>query len=286
VKIPGYVSSEFIRMVLKEDIGRGDLTTELTFGGHINGTGTVRAKEDLILCGIDLAGFIFKQVNPELNIEVYGRDGSLIKKGDKILKVRGVAGSVLTSERVVLNFLQRLSGIATLTSLYVAELAEGVDTKIVDTRKTTPGWRTLEKYAVRVGGALNHRFGLDDGIMIKDNHIEMAGSIEKAVKAVRAGCHHLLKIEVEVTNINEVQQALDADADVIMLDNMSVEMMKRAVKLIGTKAVTEISGGVRLDKIKELSLVGADFISVGALTHSAVAKDIDLTLKTRCKYEV
>ena len=279
MKVPNYVSEEFLNLVLREDIGRGDLTTELTPGSNASGFAIVKAKENLVLCGVDLAVCIFQKVDPELEVELKCRDGFFLKKGDVILEVRGAAGSILTAERTVLNFLQRLSGISTLTMDYVAQIAEGSETKIVDTRKTTPGWRTLEKYAVRVGGASNHRFGLDDGIMIKDNHIEMAGSIGKAVEAVKSACHHLLKIEVETTDLDQVRQALTAGADVIMLDNMSVEMMKEAVTLIGTQAVTEISGGVKLDKINELSGIGADFISVGALTHSAVAKDINLTLK-------
>jgi len=279
MKIPNYISADFLDYVLKEDIGRGDLTTALTPRNDISGKGIVKAKEDLVLCGCELAVCIFEKMDSSLKIKNFYQDGAALKKGDIILEVNGHAGSILTAERTVLNFMQRLSGISTLASRYVAEIAEGSKTKIVDTRKTTPGWRTLEKYAVKVGGASNHRFGLDDGIMIKDNHIEMAGSIEKAVRSVRSNCHHLLKIEVETTNLNEVAQALDAGADVIMLDNMDIEIMSEAVKLIGSKAVTEISGGVKLERINELSKIGADFISVGALTHSAVAKDINLTLK-------
>jgi len=279
MRIPNYVSADFLEFVLKEDIGRGDLTTALTTRNDISGKGIVKAKEDLVLCGSELAGCIFEKVDSSLQIKNFSQDGAVLKKGDIILEVSGHAGSILTAERTVLNFMQRLSGISTLTARYVAKIDEGSKTKIVDTRKTTPGWRTLEKYAVRVGGASNHRFGLDDGIMIKDNHIEMAGSIEKAVRSVRSNCHHLLKIEVETTNLNEVQLALDAGADVIMLDNMDIKIMNEAINLIGSKAVTEISGGVKLDRINELSKIGADFISVGALTHSAVAKDINLTLK-------
>lgn len=279
MRVPNYVTADFIDFVLREDIGRGDLTTALTPRNNISGKGVVKAKEDLVLCGSELAFCIFEKVDPSLKVRSFYQDGAVLKKGDIILEVNGPAGSILTAERTVLNFMQRLAGISTLTSMYVAEINEGSKTKIVDTRKTTPGWRTLEKYAVKIGGASNHRFGLDDGIMIKDNHIEMAGSIEKAVRSVRSNCHHLLKIEVETTNLNEVVQALAAGADVIMLDNMNIETMREAVKQIGSKAVTEISGGVKLSRINELSKIGADFISVGALTHSAVAKDINLTLK-------
>ena len=179
----------------------------------------------------------------------------------------------------MLNFLQRLSGISTLTKKYVDLIDKNSKTKIVDTRKTTPGWRTLEKYAVTVGGANNHRFGLDDGIMIKDNHIEMAGGITKAVNLVRSKVHHLLKIEVETTNLEEVKEALEAKADVIMLDNMDNELVKQALEIISNRAISEVSGGITTKRISELSKLNPDFISVGALTHSATAVDINLTLK-------
>ena len=195
------------------------------------------------------------------------------------MNISGNAASILKGERTALNLLQRLSGIASLTAEYVKEIDKYSQTKIADTRKTTPGLRTLEKYAVRTGGGSNHRFGLDDGVMIKDNHIVLAGSITQAVENVRSKIHHLLKIEVETTNLDEVKEALAARADVIMLDNMDYDMMAEAIETIGDCAKIEISGGVTLEKINELSKLGADFISVGALTHSAVAKDINLTLE-------
>jgi len=279
MKCPEYVSPDFIKLVLSEDIGRGDITTSLIENSGRNGNAVIKAKEDLVLCGVDLAVYIFKFIDDSLKVKVDIQDGAKISAGTVIMSVSGNSGSILKAERTVLNFLQRLSGIATLTSKYVKEVDKKSKTKITDTRKTTPGWRTLEKYAVRIGGGSNHRFGLDDGIMIKDNHIAMAGSIDKAVRSVRSKAHHLLKIEVETSNLTEVKEALKSKADVIMLDNMSVDMMSKAIELIDKKAIIEISGGVTLEKINELSKLGADFISVGAITHSAVAKDINLTLK-------
>ncbi|MGI6393735.1 MAG: carboxylating nicotinate-nucleotide diphosphorylase [bacterium] len=280
MKCPDYVSKEFIEFVLKEDLGRGDITTASIGNSDKKGDAEIKSKEELVLCGIELAAYIFSQIDSSLKLKFEKKDGETIPAGTVIMKVSGSAGSILKGERTVLNFLQRLSGISTLTSKYAAQIDKKSKTKVVDTRKTTPGWRTLEKYAVRTGGGFNHRFGLDDGVMIKDNHIALAGSIENAVKAARSKVHHLLKIEVETTNLKEVKEALKAGADVIMLDNMDALTMKEAVKLINEKAVIEISGGVTLEKINELSKIGAHFISVGALTHSAVAKDINLTLKT------
>lgn len=276
---PDYIAPDFIKLVLQEDIGRGDITTTLLGNRVVNGVATLKAKEDLILCGVDLAAYLFDFIDETLQVDKKSKDGERLNKGDEILVVSGDAASILKGERVVLNFLQRASGIASLTALYVKNLAEGSKTKIVDTRKTTPGLRSLEKYAVRTGGGVNHRFGLDDGVMIKDNHIILAGSITEAVKSIRARAHHLLKIEVETSNLDQVAEAVRAKADVIMLDNMSREMAERAIKIIDKSAIVEISGGITLEKIRELSLLNADFISVGALTHSAVAKDINLTLK-------
>jgi nicotinate-nucleotide pyrophosphorylase (carboxylating) len=279
MKQPNYVSQEFLRYCLKEDIGRGDITSALIFDRKSRGEGVIAAKEPLVVCGSELVPAVYRLIDDTLECEIMAADGTNIEKGDIIAKVIGSYSSILTGERTVLNFLQRLSGIASLSFEYANAVAEGSGTKITDTRKTTPGWRTLEKYAVKTGGVANHRFGLDDGVMIKDNHIAAAGSITEAVKKVRAGVHHLLKIEVEVTNMDEVKEALESGADVIMLDNMSKESMAEAISLIGKKAVTEISGGVTLESIPDLSKLGADFISVGALTHSAVAKDINLTVK-------
>ncbi|HPS29806.1 MAG TPA: carboxylating nicotinate-nucleotide diphosphorylase [bacterium] len=278
MRCPDYTTPFFIDYVLKEDIGRGDITTKLIFKEEKIWKAEIMAKDNLILCGVDLISYVFRTIDESVQVETLFTDGSPLRPKDVIAVISGNPASILTGERTVLNFLQRLSGIATLSAEYVKAVDVNSKTRITDTRKTTPGWRTLEKYAVLTGGAGNHRFGLDDGIMIKDNHIAMSGSISKAVTEVRKGAHHLLKIEVETSTLAQVNEALTAGADVIMLDNMSVDMMKDAVLIIGRKALVEISGGVTLPRINELSRIGADFISVGALTHSAVAKDINLTL--------
>ncbi len=281
MKMPEYVTKEFLKYCIKEDIGKGDITTKLIYDKKNIQTGIITAKEPMVVCGTDLVPAVYSLIDETLEFEIMVADGKSVKKGDVIVMITGNSASILAGERTVLNFIQRLSGIASLTAQFVNALAKGSGTKVTDTRKTTPGWRTLEKYAVRTGGGTNHRFGLDDGIMIKDNHIETAGSISKAVERVRQGTHHLLKVEVEVTNIEQVKEALDCKADVIMLDNMSKEKMIEAIRLINGKAIVEISGGVTIEKIAELSKLGADFISVGALTHSAVAKDINLTIKKK-----
>ena len=279
MRCPDYATEEFVSRIISEDIGRGDVTTNFVTNEVRNGRAFIKAKSDLVLCGIDLAAYVFKFIDEDLEVELLAEDGEKLCAGEKIMNISGNAASILKGERTALNLLQRLSGIATLTAEYVKEIDKYSETKIADTRKTTPGLRTLEKYAVRTGGGSNHRFGLDDGVMIKDNHIVLAGSITQAVENVRSRIHHLLKIEVETTNLDEVKEALAAKADVIMLDNMDTEMMTEAIEIIGDRAKIEISGGVTLERINELSKLGADFISVGALTHSAVAKDINLTLE-------
>ena len=279
MRCPDYATEEFVSRIISEDIGRGDVTTNFVTNEVRNGRAFIKAKSDLILCGVDLAAYVFKFIDEDLEIEFLAEDGEKLCAGEKIMNISGNAASILKGERTALNLLQRLSGIASLTAEYVKEIDKYSETKIADTRKTTPGLRTLEKYAVRTGGGSNHRFGLDDGVMIKDNHIVLAGSITQAVENVRSRIHHLLKIEVETTNLDEVEEALAAKADVIMLDNMDYDMMAEAIEIIGDSAKIEISGGVTLEKINELSKLGADFISVGALTHSAVAKDINLTLE-------
>ena len=279
MRCPDYATEEFVSRIISEDLGRGDVTTNFVTNEERNGRAFIKAKSDLVLCGIDLAAYVFKFIDEDLEVELLARDGEKLCAGEKIMNISGNAASILKGERTALNLLQRLSGIASLTAEYVKEIDKYSETKIADTRKTTPGLRTLEKYAVRTGGGSNHRFGLDDGVMIKDNHIVLAGSITQAVENVRSKIHHLLKIEVETTNLDEVKEALAARADVIMLDNMDYDMMAEAIETIGENAKIEISGGVTLEKINELSKLGADFISVGALTHSAVAKDINLTLE-------
>ncbi|HOW51817.1 MAG TPA: carboxylating nicotinate-nucleotide diphosphorylase [bacterium] len=276
--LPSYATAELITLALNEDIGRGDITTRATIAAASRGTAVIKAKEPLILCGVELIGYIYGLIDPAVKIVSARKDGESLKKGDIVATVTGSCRALLTGERTVLNFLQRLSGVATLTQRYVAALDKRSKTKIVDTRKTTPGWRTLEKYAVRVGGGSNHRFALDDGVLIKDNHIVAAGSIAAAVKKARAAAHHLVRVEVETATLAEVKEALAAKADIIMLDNMDEKMIQKAIALINGRAVTELSGGVTIEKIPSLSRLGADLISVGALTHSAPAVDINLTL--------
>ena len=279
MRCPDYATEEFVSRIISEDLGRGDVTTNFVTNEVRNGRAFIKAKSDLVLCGIDLAAYVFKFIDEDLDIELLAEDGEKLCDGEKIMNISGNAASILKGERTALNLLQRMSGIASLTAEYVKEIDKYSDTKIADTRKTTPGLRTLEKYAVRTGGGSNHRFGLDDGVMIKDNHIVLAGSITQAVENVKSGIHHLMKIEVETTNLDEVKEALAAKADVIMLDNMDYDTMEEAIEIIGDRAKIEISGGVTLEKINALSKLNADFISVGALTHSAVAKDINLTLE-------
>ncbi len=276
---PPYVNEALLDLTIAEDFGRGDLTTDSTVSLHEKGSAIIMAKESLVVCGIDLAEYLYKKIDPEIKFSFKRHDGEAVIETDIIAVVEGRVNSILKGERAALNFLQRLSGIATKTREYVKEVPVDSATKVVDTRKTTPGWRLLEKYAVRCGGGKNHRFGLDDGVMIKDNHIKAAGSIGKAVEAVRKVAHHLVRVEVETTNISEVKEALEAGADVIMLDNMNNEAVAEAVEVIGGKAIVEVSGGITLERIPDLANLKVDYISVGALTHSAVAKDINLTIE-------
>lgn len=262
---------------LKEDIGPGDITTESIIPLGMKGMGRIIAKEPLVLAGIDAAREVFQQVDPDTIFESKLADGNHLHEGGIVAIVAGRMASLLTAERVALNLLQRLSGIATLTREYVRKI-EGTSAHIVDTRKTTPGLRALEKYAVKIGGGKNHRFGLYDGILIKDNHIAAVGSITEAVRRARSKSPHTLKIEVETETIEQVLEALSAGADIIMLDNMDLNMMKEAVRLIAGKALVEASGGIRLDNVRQVAETGVDFISVGAITHSARAMDISLDI--------
>jgi len=267
---------QIIRLALFEDSGLGDVTTESILPDCRSGKGIIVAKEDFVLAGINVARQVFSTVDPDLECRFYFKDGHQITSGDVILEVKGDLLAQLKGERVALNFLQRLSGIATLTRAFVDTL-DNPNVRLVDTRKTTPGWRTVEKDAVRAGGGFNHRFSLYDGILIKDNHIAVAGSIEIAVALVRARASHLMKIEVEVTNIEEVKQALAAEADVIMLDNMGLDTMAEAVALINGQAIVEASGNVSLKTLKAIANTGVDVISCGALTHQA--RSVDLSMR-------
>lgn len=271
---------EFLIHALNEDLGHGDLTTEFIIPTHHVSEAVILAKEDFILSGLPFAKEVFNITDPAIRFKETLSDGNPVKEGVVIASLKGPTAGLLTGERLALNILQRLSGIATLTSRF-AELINDTEARIVDTRKTTPNMRYLEKYAVRTGGGHNHRFGLYDGILIKDNHIMAAGGIKNAVKSVGEKAHHLMKIEVEVKDIEELTEALHTGADIIMLDNMSVELMKKAVRIAhedSPSPLLEASGGVSIDNVREIALTGVDLISVGALTHSAPSVDISMKI--------
>lgn len=270
-------TDNIIKLALFEDSGHGDITTESILLETFSGTGVIVAKEPFILAGSGIAERVFRLLDPDCKVLLPFSDGDSIKTGDVFFKVTGDLVALLKGERVALNFMQRLSGIATLTREFVKKL-KYPDVRLTDTRKTTPGLRDLEKEAVRAGGAHNHRMSLYDGILIKDNHIAVAGSLKNAVKAVRNRTSHLMKIEVETTSLDEVQEALDAGAEVIMLDNMNYDNMKRAVKLIRGRAVVEASGNVSLETLNEIAATGVDVISCGALTHQARSVDMSMRI--------
>jgi len=266
---------ELIDIALKEDIGSGDVTTEGIIDPQIEGKGQIIAKEPLILAGVGVAKSVFAALGPQVAFSHERADGEALVPGDVILAIHGRLRCLLTGERTALNFLRHLSGVATLTREYVDSVSDKKVT-LVDTRKTLPGFRQLEKYAVRIGGAENHRMGLYDGVLIKDNHIAACGGIAKAVDAMRRRAHHLLKIEVEVSTQAEVKEALCAGVDIIMLDNMKLEEIEAAVEEAGGKAVLEISGNVTKAELGRLAETGVDLISIGALTHSARSVDISM----------
>ena len=271
---------KIVKSALKEDLGRGDITSELIVPETQSGEGIILVKEKGIIAGLGVAKLVFRQIDPQLVFKPLVKDGTEAIPDQKIASVRGRIKSILMCERTALNFLQRLSGIATLTNQYVRKV-KGVNVEILDTRKTTPGLRTLEKYAVRKGGGKNHRQGLYDMILIKDNHIKSAGSISSAVKKVLKNSKNL-KIEIETKNLKEVKEALNFKIDRIMLDNFRLKNLRKAVKLIRSKdkkIEIEASGKVNLKNVRDVALSGVDYISIGALTHSAKALDLSLTLK-------
>jgi nicotinate-nucleotide pyrophosphorylase (carboxylating) len=273
-----------IEIALKEDIGPGDITTENLIGPDLEGKGVITAKEPLVIAGLDVARQVFEHLDNQVIFRAGYKDGDVIKDGGIVAEIEGKLQVLLTGERTALNFLQRLSGIATCVRSYVDELANQ-SVRLVDTRKTAPGWRVLEKYAVRMGGAHNHRMGLYDGVLIKDNHIAACGGIIKAVERIRANVSHHEKIEVEVSDLNQVKDAMDAGADVIMLDNMNIKMIKEAVAFINGKAAVEVSGGITKKGLKPLADTGVDIISVGALTHSARCVDISMRISPLVRNE-
>ena len=268
---------------LAEDIGRGDITTQATVPQDVRGMGRFLAKEDLVVCGIAIAEAVFGHLDAESpEIEATANDGDEVESGTVFATLKGYADVLLTGERVALNLLQRMSGIATLTRQYV-KAVEGTNAQIVDTRKTTPGLRMLEKYAVTVGGGKNHRLGLDDGVLIKDNHIALAGGINEAVSAAKNVVGHLHKIEVEVTNWAQLREAINAGADIVMLDNQTPEEAQKLVQMardINPNVLIEGSGGMDLDKVRSYAEAGVDLISVGRITHSARAVDISFKIQT------
>lgn len=265
----------YLLNALEEDITSEDVTTNAVMQEYKKGTADLICKEDGLLCGIEIFQRVFELLDATFTFSSSKKDGDEIKKGEVIGVLTGDIRALLSGERTALNYLQRMSGIATFTNHYVKEL-EGYKTKLLDTRKTTPNMRPFEKYAVTVGGGMNHRYNLSDGVLIKDNHIGAAGSIEKAVKMCRDYAPFVRKIEVEVESLKQVQEALDAKADIIMLDNMDNETMKKAVEMIGNAAQTECSGNVTKGRLKEIAQIGVDFVSSGALTHSAPILDLSL----------
>ncbi|WP_321532249.1 carboxylating nicotinate-nucleotide diphosphorylase [uncultured Desulfuromonas sp.] len=264
-----------IQMALTEDIGSGDITTLSTVPKGTSSRAQLVAKEDFVLAGMEVVERVFTLLDGAVSFEALKRDGEQIARGDVLAWIKGDAHTLLQGERVALNLMQRMSGIASHTAAFVAAVA-GTDAIIVDTRKTMPGLRVLDKYSVRMGGGQNHRTSLYDGVLIKENHIAAAGGITAAIDGARNRAPHTLKIEVETESLQDVQEALDAGADIIMLDNMSLDMLREAVDLIGTRAVTEASGGVNLDTVADIAKTGVNLISVGALTHSSCAVDISM----------
>lgn len=266
-----------IEQALLEDIHTGDITTLAVVPGHRDASARLIAKESLVVAGLSTAARVFAILDPAIFFKACLNDGEKATPGTILATIHGEAAQLLMGERVALNLLQRMCGIATLTASFIEAVA-GTKVRIVDTRKTTPGLRQLEKYAVRVGGGINHRTGLYDGVLIKENHIVAAGGITEAIRRARAYIPHTLKIEIETETLHQVEEALTAGADIIMLDNMSLDEMRAAVIVIGGRAQVEASGGVNLERVRSIAETGVDIISVGALTHSPRAMDISMLL--------
>lgn len=268
---------DIVRRALEEDIGTGDLTTEATVPVEATAEAIIHTKEEGVIAGLDAARIVFRTLDPAIAFTAEVSDGTLVPKGTVIARLTGSARAILMGERTALNLLQRMSGIATMTRRAV-EAVKFFPTRIVDTRKTAPGLRLLDKYAVRMGGGQNHRFGLYDAVLIKDNHIKVAGGIGAAVAAARKAIPFTAKVEVETENLEQVQEALTAGADIIMLDNMDYDTMRKAVELINGRALVEASGKVTVETVTDVARTGVDFISMGALTHSVKALDISLDI--------
>jgi nicotinate-nucleotide pyrophosphorylase (carboxylating) len=275
-------TDNLIDLALEEDAGLGDLTSQSIFPPDHQSSALILAREELTVCGLEVARRVFERVDPGVDVTGLARDGDRMQDGDRVLAVSGNTVSLLIAERTALNFLQRLSGVATMSHRFAeAARSAGTGVRVVDTRKTTPGWRALEKYAVRCGGCFNHRSSLGEHVLIKENHIAAAGSLVEAVRRCRAAAPHGAKIEVETESLDEVAQALEARAEIIMLDNFSPALIEQAVRMIDRAAIVEISGGVSLATFADYALPGVDVISVGALTHSARAADLSLLMSDR-----
>ena len=272
------MAARMITLALEEDLGSGDVTTDAIIDPDLKGEAYLIAREELVLAGMAVFKRVFLEVDPGTEFEEYFGDGDLIPQETRVCTLKGRSASILKGERTALNFLQRMSGIATLTHRYVEKVRPAA-VRILDTRKTAPGLRWFDKYAVRMGGGSNHRFGLSDGILIKDNHIAAAGSISGALGFARKNSPHTLKLEIEVENLAGVEEACQGGADVILLDNMDPEELRKAVELVNGSAMTEASGGITLDTVEDIAKTGVDMISVGALTHSARAADFSLEIR-------
>jgi nicotinate-nucleotide pyrophosphorylase (carboxylating) len=280
MRLPGFYIDEIIKTALKEDINYIDTTTDLVIPEGHKSSAALIAKAEGVLCGIEVAVRAFTMLDGGIRYSIFKKDGDRIKPGDKIAVIEGPARALLKGERTALNLLQHMSGIATETDRCV-QIVKGTKAAITDTRKTMPGLRALQKYAVAIGGGKNHRFNLSDGAMLKDNHIDAAGGIAAAVRAIRERLGHMVRLEVETRNIDEVKEAIKAGADVIMLDNMTCEQMREAVKLAAGRVLLEASGGITGENLRAVAETGVDIISIGALTHSVRALDISMKISAK-----
>ena len=268
---------KIVEQALLEDIGTGDITTESVVHSNLKAKGIIKTSEDGIVAGLNIVNLVFKKLDSEIIFQEKIKDGMKVTRGKVLAEIGGSSRTILMGERVALNFLQRMSGIATITFEFCQEVKD-FPVRIVDTRKTTPGLRILEKYAIRMGGGYNHRFGLYDAVLIKDNHIAVSGGIKSAVNSVRKQISHTVKIEVEVENLSQLKDALEMKVDIIMLDNMDLDTMEEAVKIAKGKALIEASGGITLEKVRKIAQTGVDLISIGSLTHSVKSLDISMEI--------
>lgn len=278
---------KIIEQALLEDIGTGDITTDSIIPYDLKTKGIIKTKEEGVIAGLNIVNLVFKKLDSNITFQEKIKDGTKVSRNKVLAEITGPARTILKGERVALNFLQRMSGIATSTSKFYQEVKD-FPVRIVDTRKTTPGLRILEKYAVRMGGGYNHRFGLYDAVLIKDNHIAVAGGIKSAVNSVRKQISHTVKIEVEVENLSQLQEALEMKVDIIMLDNMDLGTMKEAIKMAKGKTLIEASGRITLEKVRKIAQAGVDLISIGSLTHSVKSLDINMEIiySSRISYAI